>query len=283
MDCFSGAPINYSSLVADEFDDMSADDAGGGDEDPEEHLPAEAPDEDVKLRRIKPRFELWLTERLRMREDKECKRLLQDLYNQLEVCTWDLDFSSSARQLRVDFKLSGVEGQYHQRSQSDPSSSAWDVQGEGDASLEMVPNVELELELNKEPVVTCKHYACATSRNRTWTNYAVLEQQFGLETSEKVGGAETLLQFLGTICADAGASCYAAALPFALPVALLAVTDAMGEGRTTRGSVPTTTTGSRLPPQRLPVAGQVPARAGAPGVGFKPAKRGQSPSPLSPL
>ncbi|CAE7298124.1 unnamed protein product [Symbiodinium pilosum] len=106
-----------------------------------------------------------------------------------------------------------MKGFYEQRSCTD-TSPTWELSEQG--SLEQVPNLKAKWILDEETVLTCCHYA-GNEAAESWVDATRLSERFGSETLECMGGLGVLLEFIGLICADAGAPSYASLLPFGLP------------------------------------------------------------------
>eukprot|EP00747_Dinoflagellata_sp_TGD_P049920 gnl/TRDRNA2_/TRDRNA2_146474_c1_seq1.p1 gnl/TRDRNA2_/TRDRNA2_146474_c1~~gnl/TRDRNA2_/TRDRNA2_146474_c1_seq1.p1 ORF type:complete len:253 (-),score=52.91 gnl/TRDRNA2_/TRDRNA2_146474_c1_seq1:97-804(-) len=136
-----------------------------------------------------------------------------------------LAVESSERRLTVDFMLFGMAGHYDQCSQADATSATWDASG---GSCCLLPNVKAELTLDGESLLSSAHYATVRPEGEGTPAGRVVKEdrlgeRFGTETLKKLGGIAVLLQFLGLICADEAAKCYAEVLPFGLSAALLAI------------------------------------------------------------
>lgn len=221
MDSIGSAfPVHYSTLEEGEFDDLSAgseeEDAEESDAEDGEGSEAEAePEADDFCR---PRLEAWLV--LQPPQNEARTELINMLRSRLAVTSQFVTLTASARQHVVEFSLIGMECRYEQCSQAEASSAVWEVSGGG---LELVPNVKAELTLDGDRLVGCELYATDAAKGSRWADEQRLGERFGTETLAKMGGLETLLQFLGAVCLDGGAPCYYEALPFGLPESLAAL------------------------------------------------------------
>ncbi|CAE7506680.1 unnamed protein product, partial [Symbiodinium necroappetens] len=213
MDSFSAGPIVYSTLEADELYE-SADDSEG--EGPGEGTAREAeeviahPGHDSKIWIVNSRFRVW-----KQSEGKDCS-IINEMFDRLHVHSHEVTFASSVRCLKTDFSIVGMRGVYEQRSCADPSPT-WEL-SQRSGQLVQVPNLKATWLLDEETVLTCCHYAGEATES--WVDEKRLAERFGSENLERMGGLSVLLEFIGLICADAGAG-YAAQLPFGLPEAVV--------------------------------------------------------------
>jgi hypothetical protein len=172
--------------------------------------------------------------------------LLREVFAHVTVTVRDVEVVSSERNLRVEFELYGMQGRYRQSSQGDVTSPVWDV---SKGTFDLKANLEAELVFDEEKLLSCAHFAGETLRaisggggassssarcSRSFVDKDRLCEKFGTETVVKLGGSGILLQFLGVICADPGAQCYAEVLPFGLQAAVLAVSEGDAEDRRPR-------------------------------------------------
>lgn len=219
MDALAGGPICYSSLEADEFDELSAyDDDGAPDLD--DVTLGERPELSIKDRFVQPRFDKLLAA-----SSATCHELLRELLGRVQMIHHDVLIESSMRHLVVDFVLAGMEGHYEQRSQADASSATWATSTgkTGTQGFELLPNVSADLVLDGEPLISCQYFASAASKNQSKTDDKRLSERFGSDTLTKLGGAKVLMQFIGVVCADTGAPVYAERLPFGISGDVIAV------------------------------------------------------------
>lgn len=211
MDSLSAAPVFYSSLDADEFDDLTADEDEG--EYDEEQIAVDESNLSLKERYVKHRFDAWFQQQV----GDARRELIQELYNRLEVCSRRQELNSSVLTLNLEFVLSGMRGSYQQQSCTDFNAPTWDLSLDGE--LRPVPNVSTNLTLDEESLISSTFYAGVDQNSGNRASSSSIEEvrlseRFGSNTLEKLGGLSGLLQFLGVVCADAQASCYAAKLPF---------------------------------------------------------------------
>lgn len=232
MDALSGAPVHYSTMEADELDEVSPDELDGEDDEytEEEVDPADEVPRSLCKQFIRPRFDRWLSQSSPAQEEAD---LLREIFSRLNVTSRDVETVSSERRLRLEFELYGMIGCYSQTSQADASSTTWDVSQGG---FDVKPNVESELVFDSETLISCSHFAgdaakADESRSRRHVNKDRLCERFGTETVHKFGGAAVLMQFFGVICADPEASCYAEVLPFGLAASVLEVSEGAEEVR----------------------------------------------------
>lgn len=207
----------------------------------------------LRDRLVRPRFERWLRQynggasrpqssasvRSEGPTADPATELLQELFNRLTVASCNVSQRSSERRLTLEFTLAGCDGRYEQCSQADPASLVYDAEG---STIELLPNVEAKLHLDGSLLIDCMHFAgkppssvavarrlvaddqpSFTPLNRIGSqcdSCIVQEERLGMcigsDNTSKIGGIQVLLQFLGTICADAEAACYAEHLPFRL-------------------------------------------------------------------
>jgi len=228
MELMWGGPVYHSGMEAEDLD--RNEDSASSREDADESLLQEpaSPTTVVNLRDkfIRPRMHRWL---ILQSGNKTRRELLDDMFGRCEVLSQATQIHSSERAFTLDFKLMGMSGHFRQVSQADPLSPVWDVSGGG---FKRLPNVEAELTLDNEPVVLGVHYAAPKPSTGAagdssmaapckWVDEARIEERFGAEAIRKLGGMQILLQFLGALCADAGAPGYAEVLPFGLAVSVL--------------------------------------------------------------
>jgi len=275
MDALSAQTIYYTSLVADDFEDVSGGDEATADmgDTMDSELGANEP-LGLMGRFVRPRFEGLLAKQAK--GDDASRSLLNDMYSRLKVVSRDVNVTSSERCLTLDFAIAGMQGHYEQRSQADAASATWDLGSNG--NLELVPNVSAELVLDGESLVRCEYYA-AGGPTRTVVDESRLSDRFGSQTLETLGGTEVLLRFLGAVCADAGAAYYAGALPFSLPRSLLALEVDEEAAAAATALAP--------PPDRFPAhapepASQRPAPGGARSRGSSTGAR-PAPAPDAPV
>mmetsp|Transcript_45465 Transcript_45465/g.83195 ORF Transcript_45465/g.83195 Transcript_45465/m.83195 type:complete len:319 (-) Transcript_45465:146-1102(-) len=248
MELMWGGPVHHSAMEAEDLaaDEDSASEPEGLDEVNQEAAAKAAPN--LRDRFIRPRMLKWL---LMQSHHKARRDLLDEMFGRLEVLGHAVQVNSSERTLKLDFKLMSMSGHYCQVSQADPQSPVWEM-SEGDFKL--IPNVEVELFLDNEPLLRCSHHAARPSApagklagktsSSTWVDEEGLQARFGAETVSKLGGLQVLLQFFGAICVDAGASGYAEALPFGLSSTIVNITEE-NEAETSA---------LYLPPPRPPIA-----------------------------
>lgn len=278
MDSLCELPIYSSSLEADELDDVSGDEPGDADEASEDDSdPADVANCSLRDEFVQPRFDRWLRETAT--GDQARSDLLHEMFGRLSVTARNVEAVSSERRMLLDFELFGMLGQYRQTSQADASSPVWDV---SEGKFELKANVEAELVLDSETLVTCAHFvqdplgasaredeggSASSGRSRRWINRERLSDRFGSDTLATLGGPQSLLQFLGVICADAGVPCYAEALPFGLSAQILAASEDP-EDRQRR---------HKPKPPASPASSRSPARS----RGAAPAKRSSAKPPPS--
>eukprot|EP00927_Polykrikos_kofoidii_P060845 TRINITY_DN55754_c0_g1_i1.p1 TRINITY_DN55754_c0_g1~~TRINITY_DN55754_c0_g1_i1.p1 ORF type:complete len:524 (+),score=79.88 TRINITY_DN55754_c0_g1_i1:99-1670(+) len=245
MDMFSIAPVESTSLGADELADASDDEDFSDDE----HVELDAVPERVKSLRdifVLPRFKRWLA---KFPGNEARKTLLDELFRRLEVSTYVEHTVSSERVFSIEFCLADMEGRYSQRSHADPACVVLDAD-----TLETLPNLKASLAFDGEELLGCTYFAGmprtgkpvpkldtearfvdlsipplqavalgppATSR---WADKQRLSDRFGSETLATLGGFSVLVHFLGVICADAAALAdYSEMLPFGLSADIVVI------------------------------------------------------------
>jgi hypothetical protein len=219
---FSGRHVVFSSMEAEDLDEMSEED-----EDDEDDACSQEPEEEpltLRDRFLKARFEQWLC--THSGHESSCT-LLRELFMRLEIMRRDVDLISSERRFSLDFRLNGLSGRYDQKSQADTTSSLWVTKG---TELCLAPNLLAELQLDGHLAVRRAHFSqgpreSSGAQEVCHVDEDMLEQCFGSETVSQLGGHKVLLQFLGTVCADSAAAAYADALPFGIPASIVAVAD----------------------------------------------------------
>lgn len=270
MDALAAQPIAYSSLEADEFDNLSGADSAGsaGDDDLEDEELDEggvgiSTEQVVKETVLQPRFEKWLAQL----PAKEATRRdsLRELFMSLEVTDYSTEVESSMRTLALTFSLLGKAFDYRQISQADVGSAVWVLADTG--KMELIPNVATTLKLNSEPLIECEHFAMGGGRERQQVDQKKLVELVGSDLVERLGGAVQLLQFLGALCADCEAPVgYSKAMPFGLPDAVM---DLLLEAMLApRAKASSTSAVARAPaatqPKAATIIAPVPAKAAPP-------------------
>ena len=206
MDSLSVGPVQYSSLEADEFDEGSAAeeaDASDGAEAVPEARELAAP---LKNKVCQSRFETWVT--LTKLDENP---LVHELYRRLELQSHSVTLSS-VRILCVQFSIAGMQGVYKQSSCFDPTSPTW-LMNAKTQSMEQIPNLMVDWTLDDELLISS--YFTFGGGAKAEVNENRLSERFGSDTIKSLGGFNRLLQFLGVICADAGApEAYTRHLPF---------------------------------------------------------------------
>ncbi|CAE8622140.1 unnamed protein product [Polarella glacialis] len=220
MDQLSADPVYYSTLgdEDDEFGKLSGEESEGVSDDQDEDDSDDDAALSLKDRYVRPRFDHWMAATAAVGPKRE---LLLELYSRLEVAARDDELLSSVHGLRVEFQIAGMQGKYEQLCLSD-SSQTWQLV---DSKLELVPNVAVKLELDAEPLISCRYFVGQTASSSSSVDEERLSERFGSNTLEQLGGVHVLLQFLGVICADPGTpSSYVQFLPFGgLPLASIRV------------------------------------------------------------
>ncbi|CAE8627548.1 unnamed protein product, partial [Polarella glacialis] len=220
MDQLSADPVYYSTLgdEDDEFGKLSGEESEGVSDDQDKDDSDDDAALSLKDRYVRPRFDHWMAATSAVGPKRE---LLLELYSRLEVAARDDELLSSVHGLRVEFQIAGMQGKYEQLCLSD-SSQTWQLV---DRKLELVPNVAVKLELDAEPLISCRYFVGQTASSSSSVDEERLSERFGSNTLEQLGGVHVLLQFLGVICADPGTpSSYVQFLPFGgLPLASIRV------------------------------------------------------------
>ncbi|CAK9044790.1 unnamed protein product [Durusdinium trenchii] len=220
MDSLSVGPVQYSSLEADEFDDgNSADDIDEVEEAPETSRTTGVPPEgSLKQQICQGRFEAWVSQ-MKLGHNP----LVYELYKRLELLSHSVT-NSSVRCLLVEFSIAGMHGVYKQSSCFDPTSPTWLLNSESN-KMEQIPNLVVDWTLDDELLISSRYYTGAERRG-PYVDESRLSERFGSDTIRALGGGKAdwtgletglnrLLQFLGLICADAGApEAYTRHLPF---------------------------------------------------------------------
>lgn len=270
MDMLSAYTVTYSSMEADELANVSADEDFDQVEDAPEALLADGYETLDTLARLRLRIGLWAKG-----HPKAIEELIGEFASRLEVNESSVQDQSSERVFDISFSLAGRSGQYTQRSHADAASMVWDA-----GTLRRLPNVEASLSLDGESIAGCRCFypaldesvplladrqpSCesqeegrsAPSSSWRWADGQRIAESFGTELAAKLGGARVLLQLLGAVCADSGASAaYAKALPFGLPADLVAVIEPGARGQVFAGSaIPSSTTAAVVQPHKGPAA-----------------------------
>ncbi|CAL1128711.1 unnamed protein product [Cladocopium goreaui] len=214
MDSLSVGPVQYSSLEADDFDDASA--AEDADDDVDavaDSLAAMGPDvaeAPLKERLCQGRFNAWVA-LMKLGHNS----LVHELYKRLELQSHSVTLSS-VRSVCVQFSIAGMQGVYKQSSCFDPTSPTWHMNSKTQ-SMELIPNLLVDWTLDDELLISSRHWTAGAGpeANDVQLNESRLSERFGSDTITSLGGLNRLLQFLGLICADAGApEAYTRHLPF---------------------------------------------------------------------
>jgi len=208
MDSLEAFPVWKSTLDVDDLLGLSGDDdaeSSDSESSGKEVTSATLNDKVVQLR-----IDRFLKEQP-MREEKR-RAMFEVILRRLQLSRSESDVLCSERRHSVSFVLAGMEGVYSQRSQADPTSPTWSVHG---GKFVREANVTCELVLDGESLLGSV-YIVGESGSQCWADEARLSDRFGSETVASLGGMTVLLQFLGVICADPGAACYAEWLPFRL-------------------------------------------------------------------
>lgn len=239
MDMYSANPVVYSSMDAEELQNISGDDIDiGADSDVDTVDDITKPfDPYAKLR---TRIQKWAETQPKSNED-----LINRFLATLVVTERSDEDRSSERVFKLRFKFAGREGRYVQHSHADVVSAVWDG-----ATMARLPNVLASLVFDGEEVAGCRCFCTdllgkpalrletdapaqeplkdkhlqTRAPSQRWADFTRLAELFGTDNVKKLGGPEILLQFLGSICADSAApSTYAKVLPFGLAAEIISI------------------------------------------------------------
>jgi len=227
MEAMLAGSMCFSSLEPEDLEEFSSEEESTINQQEENSAGNDLPSDEhvVRDKYIRPRFEQWYSQQAC--GNSEGRDLLLEMWNMLVISNRYVLEESSERHYHLEFFLVGMQCSYLQVSQADPSSPTWDTQA---GCFEPIPNVTAQLDVDGETVIACRHFTAPISMQEKTENTCFVDEHrltgiFGSDNILKLRGMETVLQFIGVICADADSFFYADSLPFTLSSELVKVAE----------------------------------------------------------